>query len=118
MLKYVINTVDDIGVPKHLKGYEAIVKAVEYKCKAPELGICVIYQCVALDTGKSAGQIERNIRHAIRWLLIHCDNERIRNYFGNSYRNDGKITNKQFIDTLAVISTRLYRRAENVDDGR
>ena len=48
-----------------MKGYDYIIKLVEYVKKYPQAGICDLYYSVADDFNTTASRVERAIRHAI-----------------------------------------------------
>lgn len=100
---------DDIGCPKHLKGYECLYRIIKHMIEHPEEGLCESYVTVAEELNTRGSRIERNIRHLIAWILNNCDYNKIYNYFGNSAPTNGGITNKQFVLTLAVAAKRMYR---------
>lgn len=118
MERYIEYVIDDIGCPKHLKGYNALYECVRYQFENRGARICETYSAVAEKLGHTYGQVERNVRHLIQWLLINGDMDKIHNYFGASLPNNMKLTNAQFIITLAVAAYRTKRGEENVNNGR
>lgn len=117
--RYIEHIVDDIGVPKHLKGYNCIYCAIEYQLNNPGAQITNTYIDVAKILNTSYSSVERNIRHLIRYMFTNLDNERLYNYFGASIPTNGIVTNSQFIVTLAIAAKRLKRTEDNnVNNGR
>ena len=107
--RYVEFVIDDIGCPKHLKGYDQLKEVIIRHIKNPSENICTSYKMVAREFEVIGSRIERNIRSIVEWVLDNCDHSKINNYFGNSLRISGGITNKQFVVTLAVIAERMSR---------
>lgn len=119
--EHIESIVDDIGCPKHIKGYEAIIEAVEYQLLNRGANIMDTYSEVASKLDKTSAQIERNIRHAIESTLMTCDYNNLKKYFGNNLPDTYHLTNKQFLVTVAIAVKRLKRKQEetnNVNNGR
>lgn len=118
--RYIEYVIDDIGAPKHLKGYNCLYYAIEYQLNNPGARIMDTYIEVAKILNMSRAAVERNIRHLIRYMFTKLDNEKLYNYFGTSVPTTGIVTNNQFIVTLAIAAKRLKRTEDNndVDNGR
>ena len=107
--KYIELVMDDVGCPKHLKGYESLYYMIKRRIEYPSENITDSYRLVAELHKTTASRIERNIRHLVTWMLHNCDYSKIYNYFGNSAPINGGITNKQFVITLATAVKRMCR---------
>lgn len=117
--RYIEYVIDDIGTPKHLKGYDCLYYAVEYQLNNPGAPIMNTYIEVAKILRTSYSSVERNIRHLIRYMFTNLNNERLYNYFGASVPTTGIVTNSQFIVTLAIAAKRLKRTEDNnANNGR
>lgn len=116
--RYIEFVMDDIGCPKHLKGYNQLHTIIKRQIKHPAENICTSYKMVASECDTTRSKIERNIRHLVIWMLDNCDRSKIYNYFGNSLPISGVITNKQFIITLATAAKRMSKEEENVEHRR
>ena len=108
--EYIELVMDDIGCPKHLRGYESLYGMIKRRIEYPYENITDSYRFVAELHETTASATERNIRHLVTWMLHNCDYSKIYNYFGNSAPIRGGITNKQFIVTLA---TAVKRNAQS-----
>ncbi|MEG0873465.1 MAG: sporulation transcription factor Spo0A [Clostridia bacterium] len=104
----VTNTIHDIGVPAHIKGYQYVREAIIMTIKDEEVINAVtksLYPNLAKLFNTTPSRVERAIRHAIEvaWnrgqIEVH---DKIFGYTVNS--NKGKPTNSEFI---AMIADRL-----------
>ena len=97
----------DIGVPEHLKGHRCLVKAICAACLRPDVIGWItkdIYPTVASELGKTPGQVERDIRHAIEAAWDRCDLDTLQRYFGNTVSpSKGRPTNGEFISRIANV---------------
>lgn len=95
----IIKVIDDIGCPKHLKGYNVAYYMLEAYLKGYKK-MDAMYAYTKRFTGFTQSSSERALRHMIRHMLAKNDITHIKKYFGASLQIDGHITNKQFIFTL------------------
>ena len=110
--RYIEMVVDDIGAPKHLKGYDQLISLIGHYLalqKGQSRNMMELYSKVGAEFGVTKNSVERNIRHLVDWMLRHSDIEKIDNYFGASRPNAGGICNSQFVVTLAIAAYRLER---------
>lgn len=120
MLKEVINkvsdevfdTLDELGVPVHLLGYNYAADAIQLCLDDPSLlnkVTSVLYRVVAQDFDTTPTRVERAIRHAIEYVLDKCDINILYKFFGNSISiYKCKPTNAQLIATLV---NRILRKS-------
>lgn len=111
--QYIEYIVDDLGAPKHLKGYEQLLDCIDYALNDDGLHMIPMYTHVANIHNVTKNSVERNIRHLIEWIKRYGDEERIYHYFGASLPNNGSLTNSQFIATLSVAVKRIMRTEVN-----
>lgn len=102
----IINLVNELGIPQHLKGYNYIIYSVHTlmsHLNDPDYGITKgLYPTVGAIFNSTGSRVERAIRHAIDHLFLVGDWELIQEYFGNSINSSkGKLTNSQFLYALA-----------------
>jgi hypothetical protein len=116
--RYVEFVMDDIGCPRHLKGYDQLKEVIIRQINYPSENITISYKMVAGEYETTWSRIERNIRNLVEWILDNCDHLKIYNYFGNSLPMEGGITNKHFIITLAVAAKRIGREGNYVKHKR
>ena len=110
----VTNTIHEIGVPAHIKGYQylrqAIIIAVEDMDVINSI-TKVLYPQVAKCFGTTPSRVERAIRHAIEVAWDRGDLETLQKYFGYTVSNSkGKPTNSEFI---ALIADKLQLQLKN-----
>lgn len=98
---------NDIGVPSHLLGYDYLAKAITLVAEDPSKlnhMTKVLYPEVAEAFSTTQSRTERAIRHAVEVIFDNCEQKVIQKYFGNSISiHHGKVTNTQFISTLARV---------------
>lgn len=104
---------DDIGCPRHLRGYDQLKAVIIRQIEYPSENICVSYKMAAKECETPWSNVERNIRTIVLWILDNCDRRKIVYYFGNSLPMQGGITNKHFIVTLAGAAKRMSREENN-----
>lgn len=110
----VTNTIHEIGVPAHIKGYQylrqAIIIAVE-NMEVINSITKVLYPQVAEIFGTTASRVERAIRHAIEVAWDRGDLETLQKYFGYTVSGSkGKPTNSEFI---ALIADKIQLQLKN-----
>ena len=95
------------GIPCHLSGYRYLACAITMAAENPEIMrgsvTSVLYPKVAevFNVAKWAN-VERAIRHVIAWTFSNTGYDELVRLFGNSISKDnGCVTNSQFIATLA-----------------
>lgn len=95
---------NDLGVPKHYLGYDALVCCIEYVMSDPKIQFTKeLYPKVSKDLGTTPGAVERNSRHVIEASFGKIEDwSLVRKYFGNTIDPiKGCPTNKHFICTIA-----------------
>lgn len=99
------NTLRDIGVPAHIKGYQFLRTAIEMCVKDLEMLGSVtklLYPAVAKKYDTTASRVERAIRHAIEVAWDRGDVDVLNSYFGYTIQAQrGKPTNSEFIAMIA-----------------
>ncbi len=102
------DTMHQIGVPAHIKGYQYLREAIMLSVKDTEMlnsVTKVLYPTVAKNYQTTSSRVERAIRHAIEVAWDRGDTEVLSSYFGYTIQNArGKPTNSEFI---AMISDKL-----------
>ena len=99
------NTLHELGVPSHIKGYQYIREGITLVFKNPEYigGITKeLYPTIAKTYNSTASRVERAIRHAIEVAWDRGDVDTLNSYFGYTIHNlRGKPTNSEFIAMIA-----------------
>lgn len=96
----------DLGIPRHLRGYRYIIRAVLlYEENPDQMMTKEIYPTVAKEFNVKGEQVERSIRHAIECAWKRCPIEVQEKFFGSTVSlNKCKPTNSEFI---AICAERL-----------
>jgi len=101
----VTQTMHEVGVPAHIKGYqylrEAIIMAIE-DMEVINAITKLLYPTVAKRFGTTPSRVERAVRHAIEVAWTRGDIDVLDSIFGYTIQNDkGKPTNSEFIAMIA-----------------
>ncbi len=103
--KSITNTLHELGVPSHIKGYQYIREGITLVYDRPELvgGITKeLYPEIAHKYNTTVSRVERAIRHAIEVSWNRGNWELMEEIFGHSVDIDkAKPTNSEFIVTVA-----------------
>ena len=103
--KYITNTLHELGVPSHIKGYQYIREGITLVYENPELigGITKeLYPEIAKKYDTTVSRVERAIRHAIEVSWNRGNWQLMEEIFGHSVDIDkAKPTNSEFIVTVA-----------------
>ena len=103
--KSITNTLHELGVPSHIKGYQFIRTAILMVYENPGFigGITKdLYPDLSMKFNTSIQRVERAIRHAIEVSWLRGDIELMEEIFGHSVDIDrAKPTNSEFIVTIA-----------------
>ncbi len=114
--KQVTESILEIGIPAHVKGYHYVRSAIMLSVTDPEAINAVtkiIYPTVAKQYKTSPSRVERAIRHAIEVAWDRGDVDVLNSIFGYSISSSrGKPTNSEFI---AMIADRLRLRNKKRD---
>lgn len=89
-----------LGVPANLSGYIYLKEAIRIVLEDPKAIHRMtkqLYPTVAEVCDSTAARVERAIRHAIEYVFDNTDYNIVYEYFGNTNRDSGKLTNTQFI---------------------
>ncbi|WP_052315280.1 sporulation initiation factor Spo0A C-terminal domain-containing protein [Desulfosporosinus youngiae] len=101
----VINTLRELGVPAHIRGYEYIKAAIKYLQEKPDAIYSLttdLYPTVAKRNNTKATRVERGIRHARTFAC--ADPSVLKKVFGTSR----ELTNGEFLATfIEVIRIRM-----------
>jgi two-component system response regulator (stage 0 sporulation protein A) len=101
----VTETIHQIGVPAHIKGYYYLREAITLSINDPEILGSVtklLYPNVAKTFKTTSSRVERAIRHAIEIAWDRGDLETLNSYFGFTVHiSRGKPTNSEFIAMIA-----------------
>ena len=99
------DTIHEIGVPAHIKGYMYLREAITMVVNDMELLSAVtkeLYPSIAKKYNTTASRVERAIRHAIEVAWGRGQVEAINKLFGYTVHNEkGKPTNSEFIAIIA-----------------
>ena len=100
-------TLLDLGVPQHIKGYAYLKTAINLAIEDSEklqAVTKVLYPEVAKAHGTTPSRVERAIRHAVETAFKNIDPDTIERYFGYSIDMErGKPTNSHFVSAVAEI---------------
>lgn len=95
-----------VGVPCHLSGYNYLACAIGIVVDKPSIMFKSVtkelYPKVAEAFGSTTQKVERAVRHAVEYSFNNADWDELKKIFGGTISKDlGKVTNAQFIATLA-----------------
>lgn len=112
----IINTLLDLGVPAHIKGYRYLVTALSLVIENPDIQEAItkeLYPQIAKTHNSTGSRVERAIRHAVECAWDRGDLDVLKRYFGNTISCcKGKPTNSEFIAQVAVHICRRLNGAE------
>lgn len=101
----VTQTLHQIGVPAHIKGYQYLREAILMAINDEESINAVtklLYPGVAKKYATTSSRVERAIRHAIEVAWDRGDVEILNSYFGYTIQSSrGKPTNSEFVAMIA-----------------
>ncbi len=101
----ITQTLHQIGVPAHIKGYQYLREAILMSIEDPESINAVtklLYPGVAKKYATTSSRVERAIRHAIAVAWDRGDVEVLNSYFGYTIQSQrGKPTNSEFVAMIA-----------------
>lgn len=101
----VTQTLHQIGVPAHIKGYQYLREAILMAINDEESINAVtklLYPGVAKKYATTSSRVERAIRHAIEVAWDRGDVEVLNSYFGYTIQSSrGKPTNSEFVAMIA-----------------
>ena len=101
----ITQTLHQIGVPAHIKGYQYLREAILMSIEDPESINAVtklLYPGVAKKYSTTSSRVERAIRHAIEVAWDRGDVEVLNSYFGYTIQSQrGKPTNSEFVAMIA-----------------
>lgn len=103
-----------LGIKPNISGFRYLVDAVEiWAERNGDLSITKeLYPQIAVKRGTTGSRVERAIRHAIETAADCCSFEDMASILGTTTNmNKGKLTNSEFISTLAL----LVEREERMD---
>jgi two-component system response regulator (stage 0 sporulation protein A) len=113
----VTNTMHEIGIPAHIKGYEYIRKALMMAVNNRGIINSItreLYPTIAREYNTTPSRVERAIRHAIEVAWSRGQVDAIDSLFGYTVSiGKGKPTNAEFIAKIAD-NLRLKRKNEGV----
>ena len=96
----IMNTLAELCVPAHLKGYRYLIKAIELCIDDSTLIDSIIgrlYPAVAEAFSDTAAHVQRAIRHAICCSYNNAGDKGFKKYFGWRGKD---VTNSEYIATL------------------
>lgn len=105
MERQVTNTILEIGIPAHVKGYHYVRSAILMAIENPDIINAItkeMYPAIAKEYGTTSSRVERAIRHAIEVAWDRGNVETLNSIFGYSIScTRGKPTNSEFIAMIA-----------------
>lgn len=111
------DTLCQLGVPAHIKGYQYSRSSIRRCIDDPEMLGAVtklLYPAVAKEFNTTPSRVERAIRHAVEVAWSRGDIEVLSSYFGYTVNaQKGKPTNSEFIAMVAD-KIRLRLDLENI----
>lgn len=103
--KEITNTIHEIGVPAHIKGYQYLREAITMAVDDIEMLNAitkVLYPTIAKTYNTTPSRVERAIRHAIEVAWSRGKMETLDSMFGYTINGGkGKPTNSEFIALIA-----------------
>lgn len=104
MNKEIVNLLNNLGVPMHLKGYKYLIMAIEMCKENEDIRMSKeLYVNIAQRYKDTPQRVERAIRHAIEVAWSRGNIDLANEIFGNSISvYKGKPTNTQFCKTIAI----------------
>ncbi len=110
----VTETIHEIGIPAHIKGYQYLRHAIILVVNNLDVINSItkkLYPAIAQDFNTTSSRVERAIRHAIEVAWDRGDTDVLNSIFGYTVANTkGKPTNSEFI---AMIADRLRLQIKN-----
>ena len=100
----VTNIIHKLGIPANILGYEYVRSAVLLCIDDASFRYNIttkLYPAVADMYESTPARVERSIRHAITISLKRGDKQLLKKYFNYSTNNKFRITNSEFIATIA-----------------
>lgn len=101
----ITQSIHEIGVPAHIKGYEYLRYAIQLVVEDKRLINNItkgLYPMVAKQFDTTASRVERAIRHAVEVAWDRGDMETLEHWFGYTISHlKGKPTNSEFIALVA-----------------
>lgn len=105
MEQMVTDTIHEIGIPAHIKGYQYLRHAIMMVIENLDIVNSItkeLYPTVAKDFNTTPSRVERAIRHAIEVAWDRGDPDVLNDFFGYTIANaKGKPTNSEFIAMIA-----------------
>ena len=110
----IASVVKDLGISAHLSGYRYSISAVQLLLESDKHwdSFMDLYGLVGKEFDKSAGSVERTIRHAISSCWDRANPETVKKMFGHSIGVE-KPTASEFIATIADYLSMAGEENEN-----
>lgn len=102
--KTIITTLNSIGVPTNLLGYDYLKTGLEMVLNKPDLirqVTQVLYPSIAVEHNTTSARVERTIRHAIEVVYERDNFEVLEKIAGVPSYSRGKLTNSEFLSNVA-----------------
>ena len=102
--KTIITTLNSIGVPTNLLGYDYLKTGLEIVLNKPDLirqVTQVLYPSIAVEHNTTSARVERTIRHAIEVVYERGNFEALVEIAGAPSYSRGKLTNAEFLSNVA-----------------
>lgn len=112
LMQIVTNTIHEIGIPAHIKGYRYVREAIMMVINNVDVLSAITYElypAIAMKFDTTSSRVERAIRHAVEVAWGRGDMDVLYKYFGNTIDpQKGKPTNSEFVSCIAEHITINY----------
>ena len=100
----IIGSLNQLGVPANLQGYEYLKSAIEILLETPQAIRRItteLYPKIAEEHQTTTKRVERSIRHAIEVAFDRTSIENLHSVFGGCISlESGRVTNAEFVSIL------------------
>lgn len=97
--KEIIELLTEFSIPKHLRGYQMIINAIQILSENPDISVIDLYTKVAEMHNSTVSRTERAIRYAIESGYDNCKMCGLDTFKRICYSN-GKPSNNEFLKSL------------------
>lgn len=97
--KEIVELLNEFCIPKHLRGYQMIINAIQVLSENPDISVIDLYTKVAEKHNSTVSRTERAMRYAIESGYDNCKMYNINTFKRVSFAN-GKPSNHEFLKAL------------------
>ena len=97
--KEIVELLNEFCIPKHLRGYQMIINAIQVLSKNPDISVIDLYTKVAEKHNSTVSRTERAMRYAIESGYENCKMCGIGTFKRVCFSN-GKPSNNEFLKSL------------------